>query len=190
MSDAVLATLLSRRSVPAEALMAPGPDEAQLAAAIDAALRAPDHGRLRPWRFRVVRSEAARGALSALLARFAEAAQLPPAQAEKIRSRPLRVPLVVVASAQLKDHPKVPEVEQLLAAGAGVMNLLNALHAQGFGAVWLTGPPSYDASVAEGLGLAAGERLLGFVYAGTIAPDAPPPPARPDRAGFVLDWPA
>jgi nitroreductase len=183
-----LDTLLARRSVPPEALVEPGPDDSQLARAIDAALRAPDHGRLQPWRFRLVRSAAARAAFSEVLGRFADGASLPPAQADKIRRRPLLVPLVIVVSARLKEHPKVPEVEQLLAAGAGTMNLLNALHAQGFGAVWLTGPASYDATVAAALGLGAGERLLGFVYVGTPGPNLPPAPTRPAREGFVSEW--
>lgn len=186
--DGALETLLARRSVPAEALVEPGPDEAQVAQAIDAALRAPDHGRLQPWRFRLVRTRAAREAFSAVLGGFADAAGLPPAQADKLRRRPLMVPLVVIASAKLREHPKVPEVEQLLAAGAGTMNLLNAFHAQGYGAVWLTGPASYDAGVAAALGLEAGERLLGFVYVGTPGPNVPPPAARPARAGFVSEW--
>ena len=184
-----LDVLLSRRSVPAEALTEPGPDEAQVAQAIDIALRSPDHGRIQPWRYRLVRSRAAREAFSEVLGRFADAAGLPPAQADKMRRRPLLAPLVIVASAKLKPHPKVPEVEQLLAAGAGTMNLLNAFHAQGYGAVWLTGPPSYDATVAAALGLGEGERLLGFVYVGTPGPNLPPPQARPSRDAFVSEWP-
>ena len=195
-----LETLLSRRSVPAEALTEPGPSEAQVAQAIDVALRAPDHGRMQPWRFRLVRSRAAREAFSELLGRFADAASLPPAQADKLRRRPLMVPLVIVVSAKLKEHPKVPEIEQLLSVGAATMNLLNAFHAQGFGAVWLTGPPSYDAGVAAALGLVEGngkgegegggkgERLLGFVYVGTPGPNVPPAPARPSREAFVGEW--
>jgi nitroreductase len=183
----LLDALLSRRSVPAEALIEPGPSEAQLGAAIDAALRAPDHGRVQPWRFRLIRG-AAREAFSGVLGRFAEASNLPPAQADKIRRRPLQVPLVIAVSARLKAHPKVPEVEQLLATGAGVMNLLNVFHAQGFGAVWLTGPPSYAPSVAAALGLDEGEQLLGFVYVGTPGANLPAAPTRPAREPFVSEW--
>jgi nitroreductase len=185
-----LAALLSRRSVPAQCLTGPGPDAAQLKTALDAAMRAPDHGRMQPWRFRLIRGEAR--------ARFAEllvgAARLrdpgmPPAQLEKLRSRPLHVPLVIVASARLRDNPKVPEIEQLLGAGSGVMNLLNALHAQGFGAVWLTGPSVYDPAVATALGCGADERLLGFIYVGTIGSVVPTAPERPAAAQFTSDWP-
>jgi nitroreductase len=184
-----LEALLARRSIPAEALFAPGPDQAAIDAALDAALRAPDHGRVQPWRFRLVRG-AARVAFGELLHRCALAREpgAPPAQFAKLRARPLQVPLVIIVSARLRAHPKVPEIEQLLAAGAGAMNLLNAFHAQGYGAIWLTGPGAYDPAVIAGLGLPADERLLGFVYVGSIGPTVPPSAPRMQRAAAASDW--
>jgi nitroreductase len=82
----------------------------------------------------------------------------------------------------------VPEIEQLLSTAASVMNLLNALHAQGFGAILLTGPNVYDPAVATALGCEAGERLVGFVYVGTIGAVVPAAPARPASAAFVSEW--
>jgi len=111
----------------------------------------------------------------------------PSGQIEKLRGR-AQVPLTVVASAALRNDPKVPEVEQLLAAGAGVMNLLNAFHVQGFGAIWLTGPNVYDPIVPSLLGMGASERLLGLVYVGTPAASTPAAMARPNRGPFVTEW--
>ncbi len=182
-------TLLSRRSVPAQCLTGPGPDAAQLASALDAALRAPDHGHMQPWRFKLIRADA-RAKFAQLLVGAASARDpaTPPAQLEKLRSRPLQVPLIIAVSARLRDNPKVPGIEQLLSAGAGVMNLLNAFHAQGFGAIVLTGPSAYDAAVAAGLGLAGDEQLLGFVYVGNIGAVVPAAPARPAHAAFVSEF--
>jgi len=184
-----LDTLLSRRSVPAQCLTGPGPTDAQLASAIDAALRAPDHGRMQPWRFRLIRGEA-RAAFADLLVAAARARdpETPQNQLDKLHSRPLHVPLVIAASARLRDNPKVPEIEQLLAAGAAVMNLLNALHALGFGAIWLTGPSAYDPAVAAGLGCAPQERIVGFLYVGHVGSVVPAAPARPARGHFVSEW--
>jgi nitroreductase len=144
---------------------------------------------VQPWRFRLVRGEA-RAAFAALLERCARDREpdMPEAQLDKLRARPLRVPLVIVLSARLKVHPKVPEVEQLLAAGAGAMNLLNAFHAQGYGAIWLTGASCYDPAVASGLGLAAEERLLGFLYVGSVGPSVPPAAPRMKREAAASDW--
>jgi nitroreductase len=184
-----LEMLLSRRSIPAQCLTGPGPDEAQLNAALEVAMRAPDHGRMQPWRFRLIRG-AARARLADLLVASARARDpaTPAAQLEKLRSRPQQVPLVIAVSARLRDNPKVPEIEQLLSTGASVMNLLNALHAQGFGAILLTGPSVYDPALAMALGCEAGERLVGFVYVGTVGVVTPTPPARPASAAFVSEW--
>ena len=66
--------------------------------------------------------------------------------------------------------------------------MLNAFHAQGFGAIVLTGPSAYDAAVAAGLGLAGDEQLLGFVYVGNIGAVVPAAPARPAHAAFVSEF--
>jgi len=183
-----LDALLTRRSVAPQYLIEPGPLPAQVDIAIDAALRAPDHGRIQPWRFRTVRG-AARGALAERLVAATRARDpaAPASQLDKMRAR-AQVPLIIAVSAALKSDPKVPEVEQLLSVGAGVMNLLNAFVIQGFGAIWLTGPNAYDPAVALALGLTASERLLGFVYVGSLAANTPVPIARPARAAFVSDW--
>lgn len=185
----LLDALLSRRSIPAQCLTEPGPNEMQLGAAIDAALRAPDHGRLQPWRFRVIRG-AARTRFAELLVSAARVRDpaTPAAQLQKLRSRPMQAPITIAVSVRLRDHPKVPEIEQLLSGAAAAMNLLNAFHAQGFGAIWLTGPSAYDPAVASALGCGDDERLIGFVYAGTIGAVVPTAPARPARALFTSEF--
>jgi nitroreductase len=180
--------LLSRRSVAPQYLADPGPSRGEIDAAIDAALRAPDHGRVQPWRFRLISGSArAKFAEKLVEATLQRDANTPPSQLEKLRRR-ASAPLVIAASAALKPDLKVPEVEQLLAAGAGVMNLLNTFHFQGFGAVWLTGPSVYDPAVASVLGLGTSERLLGLIYVGTPTANTPPPLSRPNRDDFVSDW--
>lgn len=183
-----LDALLTRRSVAPQYLMEPGPSRAQINLAIDAAARAPDHGRLQPWRFRLVQG-AARSILAERLiaATHARDPATPQSQLDKLRAR-ATTPLIIAVSALLRMDPKVPEMEQLLSAGAGVMNLLNAFTMQGFGAIWLTGPNAYDPTVAAALGLGSSERLLGFVYVGSLAPNTPAPIGRPAREQFVSDW--
>lgn len=187
-AQAVLDALLARQSVPVPQLAEPGPTQAQIDAAFAVALRAPDHGPLLPWRFRLIRG-AARRELSDLLVRatLARDPAAPPPLLERSRNTPLAAPLGIAVGVALQEHPKVPEVEQILSVGAAVMNLLNAFHAQGYGAVWLTGPNSFDPSVARALGFGAGQRHLGFVYVGTpqgriTLRERPAPP------GYVSDW--
>ena len=184
----VLDALLARQSVPAPQLAAPGPTQEQIDAAFAVALRAPDHGPLLPWRFRLIRGEARRE-LSQLLVRAALARDpaTPAPQLERFRNTPLTAPLGIAVGVALQEHPKVPEIEQILSTGAAVMNLLNAFHVQGYGAIWLTGPNSFDPAVARALGFGVGMRHLGFVYVGTpqgkiVLRERPAPP------GYVSDW--
>jgi nitroreductase len=182
-------TLQSRRSVPALKLREPGPSAAQIEAAIDAALRAPDHGALRPWRFVLIQGSA-RARLSELFVRrmLERDPDTPPGKLDKARRMPLAAPLVIAVGVRVQGEHKVPELEQLLAGGAGVMNLLNVFHAQGFGAIWLTGANAYDAQIAQALQFGADERCLGFVYVGSTDDQSREEPRQIERLGAVREW--
>ena len=186
-----IAAMLSRRSVPALKLHEPGPSSGQIDVALDAALCAPDHGALRPWRFVLIHG-AARERLAVLLTGRMQAREphTAPGKIEKLRTQVRSAPLVIAVGARIEPAHKVPEVEQLLAVGAGVMNLLNAFHALGFGAIWLTGGNAYDPQVAAALGFGAAERCLGFVYVGSCAAADLAPARRPERGTVVRDWSA
>jgi nitroreductase len=170
-------------------LREPAPDEVTLQRAFAAALRAPDHGLLRPWRFQLIRGEARErfGELmrARLLARKPGAL---PEELEREQRKPLRAPLLIVVSARVRpEHPKVPAIEQVLSAGAAAQNILLALHAQGYAGMWRTGPAAYDPAVKRALGLAEGDAIVGFIYAGTAAFPVPDT-ARPENAAHVEEW--
>lgn len=178
--------LLSRAST--SEFADPGPDAAQLDLILAAALRAPDHGRLRPWRFYVVRDEA-RAALSGL---FAEALRRrdPAAPAEQIakeRGKPLRAPVTVVVTAQVVEGGKIPAVEQVCSAASAAMNILNAAHFLGFAAKWVTGPNCYDAEFRSAFGLDPSEQLIGFIHIGSPS-GTRPAPDRPALSAHVRHW--
>ena len=181
-----LELLLNRVSV--TRLVDPAPTAAQLDVLLRAALRAPDHGQLRPWRFLTVEGEA-RGRLGDV---FAEALRLrePDATEEalgKPRKMPLRAPMVMIVIAQVLPHPKIPASEQVLAVACAAHGILLAAHAQGLGAVWRTGEYAYDRHVAQRLGLADNEQMVGFIYLGTPEGDLRTPPALNPRS-FVTRW--
>src|SRR5579871_1859691 len=163
-AEALLSLLRTRRSVPALLLHEPGPSEAEIDAALEVAMRAPDHGGLRPWRFVLIRG-AAREPLAQLLVRRMRERDppSPPHKIDKAATQTRNAPLVIAVGAKLVREHKVPEIEQLLSSGAAVMNLLDAFHVQGYGAILLTGPNAYDGEIARALGFGAEERLLGFV---------------------------
>jgi nitroreductase len=176
MPDA-LDLLKQRRSVKPSDLGLPGPSAAQLDTLLTVAARVPDHGKLTPWRFVLFEGEARDTAGATIAAVFA--ADHPEADADRLaieRGRLSRAPLVIAVVSRASTHPKIPEWEQVLSAGAAAMNLVTAAHAMGFAANWITEWYAYDRRVLERFGLAADERIAGFVHIGT---PAKPPEDRP-----------
>ena len=178
--------LLTRES--ALKLESPGPTEADLDVMIQSALRAPDHGRLRPWQFVVV-PEDKRAAFGELLA-ASMSRRRPDAPEEELareRGKAMRAPVIVVAAAKLAKGHKIPEVEQLLSAGAAVQNIMLAANARGYGAMWKTGAPAYDAAVKQALGIATDSEIVGFLYLGTQVGGGIQVP-RPVAKDYVSVW--
>lgn len=160
-------TLLNHRNSEPK-LSKPGPDREALLQILGAAARAPDHGRLRPWRFLLIEGKARYrlGELfvSALRARKSDVS---PEEIKKTEEAPLRAPIVIAVIAHLQEHPKVPKIEQLLSAGCAAHGILLAAQALGFGAIWRTGDNCYDANVKSGLGLNTEEEIVGYMYVGS-----------------------
>jgi len=185
-NQAALDFLLQRRSRPAKLFTLPVPDRAAPEEILTAALRVPDHGKLEPWRLVILQ-----GAAFARLAELAEARALElGGDAEKVakgRGQYDAGKLAVVVIASPKPAPKVPEVEQLLSAGALCIGIVNAAEAAGWGACWLTGWPAHDMDfAARAFGCTAGESVAGIVHIGTPPADAPDRP-RPDL-GRQITW--
>lgn len=172
MAMEVLEAILNRSS--ATRLVEPAPDRAQLETLLRAAARAPDHGRLAPWRFAVLQGESRR-ILGDAMAEVARA-RAPEVGAEVLdgeRRKALRAPVIVAVAAAARPHPKIPEVEQVAAVAAGIENLILAAGQLGFGTMWKTGAAAYSPIVKRALGFDEADQILGFVYLGTAAGLAP-----------------
>ncbi|WP_269716294.1 nitroreductase family protein [Caulobacter sp. NIBR2454] len=185
-SPAVLDFLAMRRSASAMALAEPGPDEAQLHDLLTLAARVPDHGKLAPWRFILLRGEA-KTAYAARLEAMAQTRDDTPkklASLGKLKAPPLAI--VVVSSPQIG---KIPEWEQVMSAGAVCTQLLLAASAMGFGANWITDWYAFDREALDLLGLSPSEKVAGFLYLGTSA-DAPLERVRPDVKAITTEWSA
>jgi nitroreductase len=185
---ALLAYLRTRRSVPAAQLRPPAPDGETLRAMLSIAARVPDHGKLAPWRFVVFEGDArvrAGDAVAAIAAARGEAADADALAKE--RGRFTRAPLVVAVVSTAGPHPKIPEWEQVLSAGAAALNLIHAAYAHGFAANWLTEWMAYDDEAKRALGIAPEERVAAFVHIGT-ADARPADRARPDLDALVTRY--
>lgn len=150
-------------------LTTPGPTREHLDAILRAGTRAPDHGRLKPWRF-IVLEGAARTKLGDAMAQMLQRKmpQATPAQLDAERIKPMRAPTIVVVAARITKG-KIPEIEQVVAVAAGVQNMFLAAHALGYGAMWKTGGAAYDVEVKRALGLLPEDHIVALLYLGTVA---------------------
>lgn len=182
-----LELLQARNSSPK--LTEPAPSGEQLDTLFKAALRAPDHAALRPWRFLVIEGED-REALGELFARALRQRNPEATEAEldKARSKALRAPLIVTVIVRIREHPKVPPIEQRLSGGCAAYGVLLAAEAMGFSGIWRTGANAFDRNVMNGLGLAEDEEIIGYLYLGSREGRAKPLPEHPVEE-FVQRWP-
>ncbi len=182
--------LQQRASIPAKYLSDPAPDADAIAQICKAGLCAPDHAAMRPWRFIVIQGEA-RERLGEIFQQvaLAETPDMPADKIARIRDKPLRSPLILTVVARITaDHPKTPEVEQILSAGAAAQQMQLAANALGFGSVWLTGPNAHSALVKQALGIDPADVIVAFLYMGTPTISAPRP-KRPAVDAHLEYWP-
>ena len=183
----VLNTLLTRRSVLAANMTEPGPNKEQLQIILEAGHRVPDHGKIGPWRFIVFQNEAREAFGEILRNRFQE---IDTEATDKLLNfetqRFMRAPLIIAVISSPVEH-KVPEWEQVLAAGAVCQNILLAASALGYCSQWLTEWYAFDEKIAAELGLGEKEKVAGYIYIGT-AKEPPKERARPSLADRMSYW--
>jgi len=171
-------------------LVEPGPTKKALESIKKAALRAADHGRLRPWRFLVIEGEG-REKLGDLfvVAEKHRTMDLNEKVSQIIFKKAMRAPTIIVVVACIKQHPRVPEIEQLISAGAAAQNMLNAAYALDLGAIWRTGDIAYDSTFSKKLGLDANEKIVGFLYLGTAPDGLRTKTPQLNTTDFFKSWP-
>lgn len=160
-----LERLLNRHSVGPKHLAGPGPTKAQLGLAFSAALRAPDHGKLVPFRFVVIRDDG----LSRLAELFVDYGRRHGKSDDELvreRERAMQAPVVIAIVARIDSSADVPSHEQWIAVGGAVANVLNALHFMGFGAKTLSGLRASDPEIAKAF-CSDDEQLVGWISVGT-----------------------
>jgi len=163
-----LLTAIDTRSSAAR-LTQPGPTRDHLIRILEAADRAPDHGRLKPWRLIVLDGDLKEK--FSIAAAAAKRVRLPAMTDEQFaaeRNKIARSPtIVVIACRPRREQTKIPEIEQVIAAGAAAQNLFLAAHDLGYGVMWKTGVAAYDPGVKATVGLDADDHIVGIMHLGT-----------------------
>jgi nitroreductase len=155
-------------------LIEPAPTREHLMRIIQAGTRAPDHGRLSPWRFVVIEGDK-RGVLGDAIAEAARIANpnLNTEQLQRERDKAFRAPTIIVVTGKINRAHKIPESDQVLALGAAAENMFLAAHALGYGVMWKTGTPTIAPNVKAVLGIASEDPIVAYLYVGTTAAAGP-----------------
>ena len=155
---------------------------------LDAAVQAPNHYKVRPWRFVVLRGHARHRLGDVMSASLQERhPEFPQEAFHKAHATPFQAPVVIAVGVDKPSEPKVLDIENICAAAAAVENMLLAAHALGLGAKWRTGEWARDAKVKEFLGFEPDQHLIGFIYVGYPEFDVqyPPRPSFEDRTVWM-----
>ncbi len=180
--------LLKRRSVVVRNMEEPGPSSEDLENIMRAGMRVPDHGRLTPWRFIVIRGDAREKMGTILGEAFRkENPDCINEQVEIEEERFVRAPTVIAVISRTNPEHKIPEWEQVLSSGAACQNMLTAALGMGFAAQWITEWYAYNDDVKAALGLEPTDKVAGFLYFGSMT-EAPTDRQRPEYQDIVSEW--
>lgn len=185
--SSLLSLLTTRRSAKPRQLVGSGPTGDEIEQILTIATRAPDHGKLSPWRFVIV-DEHQRDALAALLREALSQEESGASAAHFGKEEEFARyggTLVVLVSAPVRGH-KIPVWEQELSCGAAGMNLLLGAHALGYVAGWVTGWRAYSPHVTASF-CGPGERIAGFIFIGMSECELEERP-RPSLGDVVRPW--
>ena len=155
-----LNNILSR--VSARELSMPHPTKDEMDLVYKAALRAPDHAWLRPSSFIEVSGDGLKK-LSSIFLKFGESINASDEIKEKYKNAPYRAPMIIILVNTVKEHPKVPEIEQKLSTATAAQNIMLALNSMNYSCIWRTGKFAMNKDIEKSLGLASNQKILGFL---------------------------
>jgi len=180
-------TNILKRNSPRE-LSKPHPSQEEMEIIYQAALRAPDHAWQRPSRFIQVTGQG----LEKLSAVFVDYAKeniegVTDETLQKYKEAPFRAPMIIILITEIKIHPKVPEIEQMLSTAAAAENILLALNALNYAGMWRTGVFALNEKIQKYLKLNDNQKVIGYLYVGTATGKQKKIPEM-DTSEFVTEW--
>jgi nitroreductase len=155
---------------------------------LSAAVQAPNHYKVRPWRFVVLTGTGLNQLGDVFAASFADRQPALPTEAlDKTRALSRRSPLIIAVGVDKPSEPKVLEIENIVAASAACQNILLAAEAEGLAVKWRTGEWALDVKVKEFLGFAPDQHLIAFLYIGypEMTPELQSRPSFEDRTVWM-----
>jgi nitroreductase len=186
LANSVLETIRNRRHAGALMLDAPGPDDGQLNAILEAAIAAPDHGKIMPFRLVTIPAEQREAFTALSLAAFRSA--VPDGDEfglKKARGKAEHPPCIVALIACFQpEHPKVGMPDQWLTVGCALQNLWLAAESLGFACGVSSGRLLDTDEMKKGFKLSQHEQLVSVISIGTPKERMAPRP-KPSLADAV-----
>ncbi len=134
---------------------------------LEAGNHAPNHYKVRPWRFFVLTGDVRNQLGDVMAASLHDRMPDAPKEAlDKTRALPLRAPVIIAVGVDKPLETKVIDSENIAAVSAACQNMLLAAHALELGAIWRTGEWARDAKVKEFFGFSEDQHIAGFIYIG------------------------
>jgi len=157
-----------RNRVSHSALIKPAPTQDEWLDILAAGSRAADHGCLKTWRYRIYQGDSL-DQLGECYWRHAQSdvPDIPLSKRDSFIRKAHRAPAVLLVYAALEEHPSIPMIEQTMSVAAATQQILLGLSAQGYGAMWRTGPVAHTELTKSLLGLEQKNQIIGFIYVGT-----------------------
>ncbi len=122
----------------------------------------------RPWKFIEIRGDSRKKLSDSFIkASISLGEEMTQELEEKLKKAPFRAPMVIVLAADIKEHPKVPKIEQIISLGASAQNILLGLHDIGYSAIWRTGKMAFNQAITNALELPNNYEVIGYLYVGT-----------------------
>ena len=78
---------------------------------------------------------------------------------QKYKDAPFRAPMIIILVSEIKIHPKVPEIEQMLSTAAAAENILLALNALNYAGMWRTGVFALNEKISKYLELQENQKV-------------------------------
>ena len=161
--------LKTRRSVTAKKMTRGNVTEDHLRQILEAGIRVPDHGALKPWKLRVIKGATQKQLdEEVIFAEFINANPDASAETQSIeKNRFQRADTVIAVISSPVEHKSITEWEMHLSAGAVCTTLLYAAQSLDYAAQWLTEWYAYNDNLLRELGGVPGkDRIAGFIYIG------------------------
>jgi nitroreductase len=188
-TNPVLDAIRNRKHAGALMLTTPGPNAAEMAAMLEAAAAAPDHGKLVPFRFVTVPDETRARFVEASLAAFKSVS--PDADEvglKKARGKAEQPPVLVALIARFQpNHPKIGMPDQWLTVGCALQNLWLAAESLGFACGVSSGRVMESSVMREAFALQADELIASVISIGTPK-ERQPPRAKPPLSDLVSQF--